>query len=450
MTPPISADIQGNIVEGYDLAHSLHVFCKIKDARKGIKFLSRVARIVTTHAEWKSEHRPASSVNLGMSYAALRRLGLGGIASDQRAFSEGMKARARLLSDELADWDASWCDGSLDLWIPINASTRTALADSRETIKRLGDGLVEYSTYELPGDALLNNGRRYEHFGFRDGISNPVVDGFARTAGPGTGMYMGNGKWRPIPLGEFLLGHRDHSGAATTRSTTDMFLRNGTFVVFRKLRQDVAQFRSYIHRSAARVGWKPDELAAKLVGRTYDGIPLTGLHSSIDGFDQAENEFGFFQDRDGARCPLGAHIRRVNPRDHERFPELVARHRIIRRGMPYGPALPEGVMRDDGNDRGLLFIAVNAHIERQFEFVHRHWINDGASTNQARDRDPVTGAHEPTSDFAIQGDRRSGRLPAACLSLPKFVTCAGGNYFFMPGLNGLHLLIAHAELLQAR
>ena len=125
-------------------------------------------------------------------------------------------------------------------------------------------------------------------------------------------------------------------------------------------------------------------LAAKIVGRWRNGDAAGRLtrREPPQRFDadgrRAPTTSATHADLDGRRCPLGAHIRRSNPRDALGFEgKLSFRHRMIRRGMPYGPPLPDGVVEDDGKDRGLVFVCFNASISRQFESVQRQWLNDG-------------------------------------------------------------------------
>ncbi len=170
---------------------------------------------------------------------------------------------------------------------------------------------------------------------------------------------------------------------------------SGTYMVWRKLHQDVALWRSTIARAAERYG-DAQRLAAKVVGRWPNGAPLSvrpnAAGSSFDAAAPGANDFRYGDDRDGRRCPLGAHIRRSNPRDALGFEgALSMRHRMIRRGMPYGPPLPEGVDADDGTDRGLVFVSFQASIARQFEGVQGPWLSDGNIFGLGHDKDFLLG-----------------------------------------------------------
>jgi hypothetical protein len=232
-----------------------------------------------------------------------------------------------------------------------------------------------------------------------------------------------------------LLGHRDEAGELAGDGLPARLIENGTFVVYRKLEQDVLGFRRYVSEIARRAGESPEFIAAKLMGRWQNGLPLLAANPApANDVAVNLNDFGYAADPNG--------IRRANPRDASGFATLSERHRLLRRGMPYGPALSRNgdSHTRDSEDRGLLFIAMNASLERQFEYVQRHWLNDCAAARQNRDRDPVCGAHLGPAKLVIQGDPSTERVPVICSELPRFVTTRGGEYFFMPSLSALFAL----------
>jgi Dyp-type peroxidase family len=213
--------------------------------------------------------------------------------------------------------------------------------------------------------------------------------------------------------------------------------RNGRYLVYRKLHQNVALFRRFLaERSRAYPGGE-EKLAAALMGRWRDGTPIErspdGPDPSLSADLHRINDFGFSQDHQGFRCPVGAHIRRANPRDALGFRhKMVHRHRLIRRGMPYGNPLPPG-SDDDGSDRGLIFVSVGASIMRQFEFVQSQWMNDGNIFNLGADKDAFVGDNDGTGKMTVQG-----RPPWFVAAVPRLVTTKGGDYFFLPGISALH------------
>ena len=156
-----------------------------------------------------------------------------------------------------------------------------------------------------------------------------------------------------------------------------------------------------------RSGWRRRSSGAGPTGRRCRSGP-TRAGSSFDAAAPGANDFRYGEDRDGRRCPLGAHIRRSNPRDALGFEgALSMRHRMIRRGMPYGPPLPEGVDADDGTDRGLVFVSFQASIARQFEGVQGPWLSDGNIFGLGHDKDFLLGAstHRAHGKMTIQGAR---------------------------------------------
>src|SRR5262249_9740357 len=174
--------------------------------------------------------------------------------------------------------------------------------------------------------------------------------------------------------------------------------------------------------------------AARLVGRRREG-PALGEPKAGH-----RNDFRYGNDPDGQRCPLGAHIRRANPRDALGFGStLSARRRIIRRGMPYGPPWNKAGGKAH---RGLLFLAYNVRIAEQFEFIQTQWLNDGSSFGLGSIPDPVSGGwpHRPPRPLVV-----TGPPPVVHARLPSFVTTKGGEYFFVPSVKGLDALAASGE-----
>jgi deferrochelatase/peroxidase EfeB len=147
------------------------------------------------------------------------------------------------------------------------------------------------------------------------------------------------------------------------------------------------------------------------------------------------NDFDFHEDAIGYRTPAGCHVRRANPRDSS-VAGVVRLHRMLRRGTAYGPELPAGVLDDDGQDRGLMFAFVGAHLGRQFEFVQSEWINGGAFLGIGDVKDPIVGAND--GDGLLSIPRRP--VPRRLRGLSRFVVTRGGVYAFMPGIRALRWL----------
>jgi deferrochelatase/peroxidase EfeB len=183
-----------------------------------------------------------------------------------------------------------------------------------------------------------------------------------------------------------------------------------------------------------------------MVGRARSGVPLVPRNA-----DEDHNDFTYEDDKYGMQCPLGSHLRRTNPRDSLGFQTLlVDRHRMMRRGIPYGNLVPRGRAMSEINPldttagpdqpypgQGLMFLALNVDIRRQFEFVQSQWVNFGNDLKQGSDRDPIVGAHHAThpqhNRIVVLTD--SDEAVVVCPEIPSFVETRGGDYFFLPGLH---------------
>jgi deferrochelatase/peroxidase EfeB len=301
-----------------------------------------------------------------------------------------------------------------------------------------------------------------EPFGFADGLSQPEPDwGEKLTPGRAADQAYRN----VIAAGEFLLGHPNEYRLVTDYPRRGEVGRNGTYLVYRQLAQDVRGLWKWLAERAGCDG--AARLAELMVGRGINGDPLAALKPG------PKNEFGFDADPDGICCPIGAHIRRANPRsgddpglDRGFIGNIVASlglrgsaihdavasarfHRILRRGRGYGPVVDpadamSGSGRDGEEEAGLHFICLGASLARQFEFVQGAWVSSAYFAGQSCEQDPMLGNRRPdngaraTDSFSYVDDKGCPRLLAG---LPQFVTVRGGAYFFMPGIKGLKLIL---------
>jgi Dyp-type peroxidase family len=242
------------------------------------------------------------------------------------------------------------------------------------------------------------------------------------------------------------LGYPDEAGELPVAPVPHLLANNGSFMVYRKLHENVATFRDYLEEQSRHYAGGKEKLAAKFVGRWRDGTPVELSPDAPDPAVVADPKrnvnFTFGRDLDGVRCPIGAHVRRVNPRDSAGFHGLlVNRRRISRRGLPYGEYVPEGQPVSDQDDRGVIFMVLNSSIFRQFEFVHQQWIEYGNDARQGSDKDLMLGNHDGRGKFMIQGSIDPRNPPFVCARLPQFVELRGGDYFFMPSLTALRLIV---------
>jgi Dyp-type peroxidase family len=435
-------DLQGNLVRGYPHPCGVYVFVRLGDAARGREFLRGLVPQVTNAELW--DEPPSDTLNLAFTYSGLAALGVSAqlLATFPEDFREGMAARAELLGDHgenaPANWEPGLGTGDAHVLVTLygldEASLEHARARLQESLDAAGDAVSvvnEQRSLGLPGG--------HDHFGFKDGISQPAIAGDGNEPRPGDGLPNEGGGWRELAAGEFVLGCHDQDGGLPV-APAPPFDKNSTFVVYRKLAMHPARLRGYL---AAIDGEDPGVLAAKMVGRWQDGTPLVGSPHGPDPARAADparvNDFRYTQDPDGFACPIGAHVRRTNPRDHEGFflGKLVDRHRIIRRGRAFGPPLPDGAMEDDGVERGLVFKCYQADIERQFEVIQSRWIADGDPFALGNDRDPMIGYHDGGGRMVIQG-----HPPVVLGRLPTFTTVRGGEYLVRPGLRALGWLAA--------
>ena len=411
-----------------------YVLLRIDDRNGGRELMRRLRSVVDSAAPLGNSDND-TWVSVALSYQGLKALHVPQATLDSFSieFRQGMAARAESLGDSGESSPEHWEKplGSADVHVVIAAvapgaeQLEAAFARARESYQKLKGitAIWRQDCHVLPGER--------EAFGFKDGISHPAIEG---SGIPGTNPYE-----RPLKPGEFVLGYPDEMSEAPHVPQPDIIGRNGSYVVFRKLHQRVAEFRRYLKANAATVE-EAEFIAAKMMGRWRSGAPMSLCPMHDDpalGSDALRNNAFLFKEDDaiGYKTPGGSHIRRMNPRDSI-VAGVVRIHRMIRRGTSYGSPLPEGVLEDDGVDRGLMFAFVGAHLGRQFEFIQSEWMNDSAFFGGSPGRDPVSGADDGTGTFDIPRRPIRQRLRG----LPQFVVTRGGEYCFMPGLRALEWL----------
>ena len=497
-----------NAVEGYSLAHSLTLTFGDRplvgdtadagatplDTMIDAADLAQIGRVDAGRAARRA-------VFLGCSAAGLAQVAVPNAGAETLlegfppAFRMGMAQRGRILGDFGAD-DAAhwrWHDGVAEAVLLVYAGTPDDLAFAtqvhRGLIENYGGRVIE-QTGCTPADPARPT---HEHFGYRDGISQPVIRGSTRSI-------------RDVPArdivepGEFILGYKDGAGyfppspllPAEADPTLDLpvlcdgdlgrfpdfgdrtlgaaprdFGRNGSFIVIRELAQDVDGFEAFVARKAVEllgdsgsdgqtayrdlyklIGQYPgpDWIKAKLMGRWPSGRPLVGnpVGRPASGTDAAETENDFTYGNDdpqGLACPFGAHIRRSNPRDSKQPGDraeqtITNRHRLLRRGRTY--------VRDDGSggtEKGIVFAALCADLERQFEFVQQAWANASSFHGLTNEPDPIFGADSPGPGTDESAPRcftiPTPAGPIRLTGMQKFVSVKAGGYFFLPSRSAL-------------
>jgi Dyp-type peroxidase family len=406
----------------------------------------------------KGRARPASALQVGLSYAGLAALNLERevLAGFSEEFRSGMNdpVRSRVLGDTGDSHPDRWEWGNLSqppihtLLLLYGANAEALRSRENEILARFAPSSRLIASEYM---ALRPGGR--EPFGFRDGLSQPT---FEPTPSPEERTN------DILPAGEFILGYPNAYGQvvagpfvsadddpkgllppAAGATTVRDFGRNGSYLVLRKLHQDVAGFEAFLAKHATNADGRPDPakqdwLAAKLIGRHRSGAPLVLAPEREDsrlGLDpKRNNDFGYAaDDAQGLRCPHGAHIRRCNPRDSldkdpRRAREEADRHRLLRRGRAYGS-------RASGSE-GLIFIVLNADLRRQFEFVQQTWLNNPKFAGLRESRDPLAGNHGGDGTVVIPQAGIRRRISG----IPGFVTTRGGAFFFLPSLPALRYL----------
>lgn len=454
--------MQGNVLRGYRFSIATHRFYRVTDmerARDTVRALiSRVTTAEDEHHEggcWSEGVKPRSALNIAFTWRGLEALGVPQPAlwAYPEEFRAGMQARAHVLVDldrsAPEHWETLWRESQVHVVVMLMANTPASLDERLQELHELvqhHNGLHEVGSQDAAMETV--DGKMREHFGYLDGFGNPDIAGAPGHMRPGRGKLNGKKGWAPLAAGEFVLGQRNEAGEVAPTPQPSMLFRNGTFMVYRKLHQNVATFRRFIQEEGARYAGGPELLAAKLMGRWPDGTPLMHSPDHPDAELAADNmrntDFRYSGDPHGAVCPLGAHIRRANPRDGIGFDGVtVNRRRIIRRGLPYGEYTPPDAPGDDNAQQGLLFIAYVASIAEQFEFVQQQWMNYGNDFALGNDKDVVVGARTSDRDrLLIGGDpARPDRRPTHfCFGLPQFVETRGGDYFFLPSLAGLGVI----------
>ncbi len=532
-------DIQGNLLTAYGrlgFPAARCVLLHVTDGPKARDFLEELRSKITTAELWPSSktralnqelitaRRPDVAINVAFTFRGLLALEvpvrtLRGMPDE---FQEGMLERAPILQDDpmgkvygpdARGWDPVWVaeredpSKAVHILVSLNvsafpgghASPAAALEAEYQWLLdraqgdqgvRILDGHRGPDTHYQQMAALMEpdpsgppgtlRPSRKEHFGFTDGIGDPVFDG-QHPAEIMAQRVVGQGKltleqtWVPLATGEFLLGYPDEAQEIPGAAMPLDFSRNGSFMAYRKLHQNVVAFRAYIAatavRYAAHTGLTPEQadatLRAKMAGRWSDGVPLIEaptyaawekVRSEMATMDQAEiNDrlvnFTYAGDPDGARCPFSSHLRRANPRDMldptpappatkdgppRASSVLNNRRRLLRRGLPYGSS--DDATTDEG-EHGVLMLTVCSSLFRQFEFVQQQWMQYGLDFNAGNDTCPLIGNHGDGAKFVIPPSPGSEQQPPfICDRMPQFVETRGGAYFFVPSMTALRLI----------
>ena len=470
-------EIQGNVVAGFNKDYTSYLFFALPDepararawladlvdqvaTSQEVKQFNDLFRVIRRRRGDREGVVEAAWMNLAFTHEGL---GTFGVVDESdldlfpEEFREGMRKRKATIGD-LGDNDPDrWPN---DLGKKTIHALMIVAADSVEDLNREIRYFVRHAASHEVSLVFQQDGMTrpdapgHEHFGFKDGISQPGIRGLTASSYP-----QGSGESDPprdvIAGGEFVLGYpRQQSRPADDPLTPQPeWTENGSYLVFRRLRQDAKGFGDFLSSEAAKLGTTVDLLGAKLVGRYRSGAPLVGADDAAEdpGTTKSDvlkkdkiNDFGYSTDPHGTQVPRAAHIRKAYPRDQKVFKnEPRERPRILRRGIPFGqsfrhgnpPHSPIGADPRFPNDRGLCFVSYQRSIRDQFELIQCSWVNREAVPEDGDGVDPVASQASPERTILVPG------TAVDPVSLPKqWVTTTGGEYFFSPSIRALKQL----------
>jgi Dyp-type peroxidase family len=488
------AEIQGNVLAGFNKDHQRLLFFRLGDTHRARAWLTTIVDETATTEEvlafndlfrqararrgTEISTPQASWLNVAFTHPGLAALGVPAteLSMFPEAFRQGMAARAQLLGDVDESAPARWVGPFAS---PDVHGLLLLAADVASELDRLASVHTQRMAAHGVRVVFDDTGRvradqpGHEHFGFKDGVSQPGIRGLTRRQNPDDDEQGLPGQDLLWP-GEFVLGYptqiatpapggeqgeEDANGNPGPISRSGpAWTADGSYLVFRRLRQDVAGFRRFVTGAAADQGLSTEQLGAKLVGRYASGAPLERTEDQPEKFDPTEadpsrkdpglldpkkiNNFEFAQDDAAGRIvPRAAHIRKAYPRD-EKTPTGgeadTQTHRILRRGIPYGESFREGAPASSAAgadaDRGLLFLGYQASLERQFEFVISQWFNKPDHPERADGHDPILSQAVRTKQFTLPGGS------PVHLTMQRFVFTTGGAYLFQPSISALRRL----------
>ncbi|MDP2712542.1 MAG: hypothetical protein Q8O56_15105 [Solirubrobacteraceae bacterium] len=457
-------DIQGTILRGYRVDFARHFVLEVVDEAAAQAFLGTLVDgspgtpQITTAARWTV--KPESFLNIGLTAAGLVALGQP-VDGFPGTFQTGATyaPTAEAVGDSGDSGPQAWLDAFrpdspvhvlLSLW----AHRDIAVLEHVSEILRTGFAAGMRELAALDANALPDG---HVHFGYADGISQPTIDGAPPTKRPRPDC-------QPVaPTGEFLLGYPNQNKGAIYSVTPEPLSKNSSFAAFRVLEQDVVGFEDWLTSASANLRIDPELLAAKVCGRWRTGVPLvlspdTGTprpplpRDQINAFDYVGADQAL-DDKLGLKCPIGAHMRRANPRGEKVISGGEHLHRIVRRAMPYGPAYDPAQPVDV--QRGLVGYFINADIANQFEFLMAEWINGNSfvvsdpgpppdypnPVFNISGADVMLGANDPSSSSFILCSPPDGSAPTTS-GFGRFITTRGGAYCYLPSITALRYISA--------
>jgi Dyp-type peroxidase family len=433
-------DIQHFLISRPPARTARYEFLTFRQPDGGRKWLSGMLDKVGIAKEVGSNEPDSRWVTIAFTWNGLRALGVNeaSLATFPEEFRQGMAARAEILGTTGANHPEHWVGGLVSPHLHAIVVLFARDITERERCR------IEHQQYlsRCPGAEILSSldleaippfSYAHEHFGYRDRLSQLTIEGTGDQPTPGSGPA--------IKPGEFFIGYPDESGSQPISPQPEVLSRNGSYLAYLRLEEHVGAFRDFL-KEQGRTPEEQELIAAKLMGRWRSGAPLTLAPQKDDpvlGADlQRTNDFNYgTMDPYGYGCPVGAHIRRMNPRDTA--PNM-QQHKMIRRGGTYGPQLPEDAP-EDGVERGIAAFIGCASLVRQFEFLMNVWVNDPKFEDLGNERDPFVGTQDGTFDMTMPKRPIRQKMKG----LPAFTTVRGGAYFFLPGIKALRYLATLAN-----
>jgi deferrochelatase/peroxidase EfeB len=473
-------DIQGFILRGYRMPMVRHFLLKVGVPAEARKLLGRLVSgdesdtpQITTAEDWHvgfapglgdnpadlPRHKPDYCLNVGITWP-----GLVALEVEDRvptltfksfdAFTAGAAARAELVGDTRAsapqNWIGSFGKGNDHVLVTLHAISPDAMTAYSDRLSALfTEGGAFREIWQADGMALMEmkDGTPVPtskvHFGYTDGISMTTIRG-------GPERYTPD---HQQPCEPWLFVLQDEAENYFVPEPKELGL-NGSFAVFKMAETDVVGFENFLQSNKDKID--PELLAAKMCGRWRNGVPLAlspDTDSPPGGMTLEQlNNFEYVNadgsgDPKGLRCPVGAHMRRINPRGQPVAGQAHPggsnnTHRLIRRGMPYGPVY-DPAQPYDGVERGLMGYFINSSIENQYEFVLSQWVNDsefaGAVRLNPKSKDPMIGTQDPAeSIFVIP--QANGAPPIKITGLGSFVTTKAAAYCFLPSITAIKFI----------
>lgn len=432
-------DIQGNILAGFNTNFQALAGLSCPDSADwtGLaQWLADRAKDVTTVAEVREQRRPMKDDSdgagltwlcLAVSDRIMAKTQPDVLFSDD-AFRRGMVRRAGpVLGDRTPpkDWKVGGTGTVIDVLMIVGSNNRLAAEERVSELLQSAAKAGFSESYRETAERIED----LEHFGFRDGVSQPRVIGSDA-----------NGEFE---AGHFVFGYPKWPGSAPVNVQNDPrgITKNGSLLVLRRLQQDVKRFRSFCDAEAERIrvqcpGLTSSQLQALLVGRWPKGAVVSPSHA-MDPGPSDENDFDFSNDSDGQVCPFGSHIRKVNPRKGPR--DVVVVPRLLRRGIPFGPRYE----KDPAQERGLIFISFQTSIVETFEFITAKWMNTPEKPAPAAGHDMLVG--RANTERKVTLNSRCG--PISVLDGgEEWITPTGGAYLFAPSRSGLAKFATHPDL----